>query len=271
VQITLSEKEGVGTRGNFYDGVGALRDVTQNHLTQLIAMIAMESPRSFSSEGVREARAKAIEAIRCIKEDAVSDTVIRGQYEGYKGEKNVNQQSSTETFVALKLFVDSPRFKGVPFYVRSGKGLEKDVVEISLVFKQVCHLLFKEVGCPEEGNVLTMRIQPDEGINIRFIAKEPGHAMKLSTINMDFSYAEEFKSKEVVDAYERVLEDAFTGDQMLFNRTDELTSSWRFITDILNAWQSGKSKLYLYPKGSWGPNKANELIEKDGRKWVVSK
>lgn len=269
VQITLSEKDGIGNRGNFYDGVGALRDVTQNHLTQLIAMIAMESPRSFSSEGVREARAKAIEAIRCLKPDEVENNTVRGQYKGYTMEKNVDQNSKTETFVALKLFIDTPRFKGVPFYVRSGKGLKRDVVEISLVFKQVCHILFKEVGCPEEGNVLTMRIQPDEGINLRFIAKEPGHEMKLSAINMDFTYVEEFHAKEVVDAYEKVLEDAFTGDQMLFNRTDELTSSWRFITDILNAWENQKGVLYSYSKGSWGPDKANNLIEKDGRKWVV--
>lgn len=268
VQITLSEKEGVENRGAFYDGVGALRDVTQNHLMQLVAMIAMESPRSFSSQGVREARSKAISVVRCISEDEVSNNVVRGQYEGYKTEKNVSANSQTETFVALKLFVDTERFKRVPFYIRSGKGMKEDVVEISLVFKQVCHILFKEVGCPEEGNILTMRIQPNEGIRLIFIAKEPGHEMKLSAINMAFTYESEFKSKEVVDAYERVLEDAFMGDQMLFNRSDELVSSWRFITEILKGWEKGQSKLLIYPKGSAGPKEADDLIKRDRRKWV---
>lgn len=270
VQITLSEKEGIGPRGAFYDGVGQLRDMTQSHLMQLIAMVAMESPRSFSADGVWKARAAAISAIRCIQPYEVSKNVLRGQYKGYQLEKNVAHYSETETFVALKLYVDTPRFKNVPFYVRAGKAMKEDVVEISLVFKQVCHILFKEVGCPEEGNILTMRIQPDEGINLRFIAKEPGHEMKLSAINMAFTYASEFKSKEVVDAYERVLQDAFLGDQMLFNKSDELVSSWRFITEILKGWKAGKSGLISYTKGSWGPGEANELIERDGRKWILS-
>lgn len=268
VQITLAEKESIGTRGNFYDGVGALRDITQNHLMQLIAMVAMEQPFSFSADGVRAARAKAIEAIKPIDPNEVEQYVVRGQYQGYVQEKNVSPSSKTETFVALKLFVDTPRFKGIPFYVRTGKHLLRNCVEISLVFKQVCHILFKEVGCPEEGNVLTIRIQPEEGIKVRFIAKEPGPIMKLTPINMDFTYKEAFKTKEI-DAYQRILQDAFLGDQMLFNRSDELVSSWAFITRILTGWSKGRGMLYSYTEDTWGPEAADKLIRKDGRKWIV--
>lgn len=268
VQITLAEKEGIGTRGNFYDGVGALRDITQNHIMQLIAMVAMEQPVSFSADGVRAARAKAIEAITCVDSNEVNRYVVRGQYQGYSQEKNVSANSKTETFVAMKLFVNTPRFKGIPFYVRTGKRLLRNCVEISLVFKQVCHILFKEVGCPEEGNVLTIRIQPEEGIAIRFIAKEPGSVMKLTPINMDFTYKEAFKTKEI-DAYQRILQDAFLGDQMLFNRSDELVSSWAFITRILEGWSRGYGKLYLYSGGTLGPEAAQELIKRDGRRWIL--
>lgn len=280
VQVTLAESNGIGGRGAFYDGVGALRDVTQNHLMQLLSVVTMEQPGSFSADGVREARADAIKKIRCIEPNDVSASVIRGQYAsgvvrgspvaGYRGETNVDRNSTTETFIALKVFVDSQRFENVPFYIRTGKRLPKDAVEISLVFKQVCHLLFREIGCPEEGNILTIRIQPNEGISTRFIAKEPGLKMKLTTIDMEFSYREKFKSYQETEAYERILQDAFLGDQMLFNRSDELVASWTFISKIMEGWSKlPKSDLYLYDSGTWGPTQAQELIKKDGRKWVL--
>lgn len=279
VQITLFESSGIGTRGNLYDGLGALRDVTQNHLMQLIAMTAMEQPKSFDSQGVREARCDAISKIRLINPDDVGKYTVRGQYtsgivsgrevSGYRREHNVLPGSDTETYVAMKLFVDSPRFRNVPFYVRAGKRLNRDVVEISLVFKQVCHVLFREVGCPEEGNILTLRIQPEEGISTRFIAKEPGHKMKLTSIDMDFSYAEVFSRFENVDAYERVLQDAFLGDQMLFNRSDELLYSWGLISRVWEGWERYKVPRHLYKAGTWGPKAADRLIEKDGRKWII--
>lgn len=262
VQITFAEKGGIGERGQFFDGVGMLRDVAQNHLMQLLASIAMEQPRSFTKEDIRDERAKVVAALRCEK-------VVRGQYKSYKKEKDVDPTSSTETFVAMKLFVDTPRFENVPFYLRVGKKMPKDVVEISIVFIQTCHILFKEYGCPEVGNVLTIRIQPDEGIYMRVIAKKPGPTkFSLHTVNMHFSYKEEFGIK-VAEAYEKVLLDIFAGDQILFNRSDELESSWKLITGILKMWEKEKGEIPVYNDASWGPKEAGELIEKDGKRWIV--
>ncbi|MDP3987783.1 MAG: glucose-6-phosphate dehydrogenase [Candidatus Levybacteria bacterium] len=267
VQITLAETKGVGGRGKFYDGVGQLRDMAQNHLMQLVAGVSMEQPAHFSKDAVREARANAIKAVRRIEPDEVSKYVVRGQYNSYTDEPDVSKDSTTETFTALKLFVDTPRFSGVPFYLRTGKKMAKDEVSISIVFIQTCHLLFKEYGCPEIGNVLKIRIQPDEGISMRVIAKKPGAKLSLGTVDMEFSYKEEF-GEEITDAYEKLLIDIFSGDQMLFNRSDELDSSWGFITKILKGWKSDESGIKNYESGTWGPKEAEELIEKDGRRWI---
>ncbi|HUQ85233.1 MAG TPA: glucose-6-phosphate dehydrogenase [Candidatus Limnocylindrales bacterium] len=269
VQITMAEIEGVRTRGKFFDGVGILRDIVQNHLLQLLATVAMEQPASFSKEGVRDARANAIKAIRPIEPADVSKYVVRGQYEGYRDEKDVKKDSNTDTFAAMKLFVDTPRFENVPFYIRTGKKMPKEVMEISIIFIQTCHLLFKEYGCPEIGNVLTIRVQPDEGIGMRVITKQPGSKVALGSVDMKFTYKESFGEK-IVDAYEKLLLDIFHADQMLFNRSDELESSWRLISNVLTGWDSaGKnSEIPIYEPGSWGPKEANELIEKDGKKWL---
>lgn len=271
VQITFSEKKGILDRGQFFDGVGILRDVAQNHLMQLVAAVTMEQPKSFNKEAVRDARAAAIKAIQPILAGDVAKYVARGQYEGYREEKDVAKDSTTETFVAMKFFVNTPRFSGVPFYIRVGKMMEKDMVEIKIVFIQTCHILFKEYGCPEEGNVLTIRIQPDEGIGLRVIAKTPGGKLSLSTVDMKFTYKEEFGGK-VDDAYEKVLLDILSGDQMLFNRSDELESSWHFIEHILNGWvheqQTHNWQIPVYQPGTMGPKAANDLIEKDGKKWL---
>ena len=267
VQITLAESKGVGLRGKFFDGVGLLRDVGQSHLMQLIAGVAMEQPRSFTKEYLRDERAKVIHAIRPIAEKDVSKFVVRGQYSNYVKEKDVPLTSNTETFVAMKFFIDNQRFKGVPFYVRAGKNLQRDVVEISIVFIQISNILFKEYGFPEIGNVLTIRIQPDEGISIRILAKKPGTKLALKTVNMHFTYEEAFQTKGA-EAYEKILVDIFAGDQMLFSRSDELSSSWEFITKILEGWSREKSKILNYEPGTWGPKEANDLIEKDGRKWL---
>jgi len=267
VQITFAEKKGIEGRGNFFDGVGILRDVGQNHLMQLIAAVAMEQPRSFTKEDLRDERAKVIKALKYIEEKDVNNQVVRGQYKGYLSEKNVPAGSNTETFAAMKFFVNTPRFQNIPFYVRAGKKMPKNTVEISLVFLQTCHILFKEYGCPEIGNILTIKIQPDEGISIRMIAKKPGTKLALETVNMDFTYEEAFMTKGV-EAYEKILLDIFAGDQMLFNRSDELGSSWKFITKILKGWESQKSELRSYDQGTWGPKEAEDLIERDGRKWL---
>jgi glucose-6-phosphate 1-dehydrogenase len=263
VQITFAEESGIGKRGRFFDGVGILRDVTQNHMMQLISAVAMDQPKSFTKEDLRDARAKVIASMRL----ADGESIIKGQYEGYRKEENVLPQSQTETFVAMKLFVETERFKGIPFYIRAGKKMPKEVVEISVVFTQTCHILFKEFGCPEIGNVITFRIQPNEGISLRFIAKKPGAKLGLESVDMKFNYKESFGTSGL-EAYQRVLLDIFAGDQMLFNRSDELESSWKLITNILRKWEREKNESQTYKLGSWGPKEAGELIEKDGRKWL---
>ena len=267
IQVTINEKNGIGARGKFYDGVGNLRDVAQNHLLQLLAAVTMEQPKSFTKEDVRDARVKAIEAIECIEPDTVATNVVRGQYASYKTEKNVDPSSQTETFVAMKFFMNSDRMRGLPIYVRAGKKMERDVVEISIVFIQTCHILFKEYGCPEIGNVITIRIQPDVGISMRFITKTPGGKLALEPVQMKFQYQDYFPGKSP-DAYDKVLQDILSGDQMLFNRSDELESSWQFITTILDGWNQHHPPLFTYADESVGPKEANELIERDGRKWL---
>lgn len=264
VQITFAEEEGVEKRGKFFDGVGILRDVFQNHLMQLLAAVAMEQPKSFTKEDLRDARAKVIESITYANE---GKPIVKGQYENYRDENDVAKGSNTETFIATKLLINTPRFEGVPFYIRAGKKMKKNLVEISVVFIQTCHILFKEYGCPEIGNVITFRIQPNEGINLRFIAKTPGAKLSLEPVNMKFGYKDDFGTQGL-EAYEKVLLDIFAGDQMLFNRSDELESSWKLITGILDKWKNEKDEIQMYEQGSWGPKEANDLIEKDNRKWL---
>ncbi|MGA2911838.1 MAG: glucose-6-phosphate dehydrogenase [Candidatus Levyibacteriota bacterium] len=263
VQITFAKNLGVGTRGKFFDGVGELRDIAQNHLMQLLAAVTMDQPKSFTKEDLRDARAKVISSMKL----ADGNSVIKGQYHGYKNEENVAPNSQTETFVGMKLFVETERFKGVPFYIRAGKKMPKEVVEISVVFTQTCHILFKEFGCPEIGNVITFRIQPNEGISLRFIAKKPGAKLGLESVDMKFNYEDSFGTSGL-EAYQRVLLDIFAGDQMLFNRSDELESSWKLITEILKKWETEKAEIQVYDEGAWGPKEANDLIERDGRKWL---
>lgn len=267
VQITFAEKKGIVGRGKFFDGVGLLRDVGQNHLMQLLASVVMEQPKSFSKEGVRTVRAAAIKAIHCIQSKDITPCVVRGQYEGYQEEKGVAKGSETETFVAMKLFVDTPRFSGVPFYLRAGKKMPKNHVAIAVVFRQTCHVLFRELGCPEIGNILTFHIQPDEGITISVVAKRPSTKLALVPVNMHFSYQEAF-GRSGVEAYEKILLDILAGDQMLFNRSDELESSWELITKILSGWKKQSGNVQKYPEGMWGPKEADELIQKDGREWI---
>jgi glucose-6-phosphate 1-dehydrogenase len=268
VQISWSEKKGVEERGKFFDAVGLLRDIAQNHLIQLVAAVAMEPPKSFMKEEIRSARAAAIQSIRPIQPEEVHGSVVRAQYDGYRNEKDVASDSKTETFVAMKFFVDTPRLADVPFYMRAGKKMPQDMVEISIVFTQTCHILFEEYGCPETGNVLTIRIQPDEGISMRFIAKKPGVKMALQHVKMKFSYKEGFEDK-MIEAYERILLDIFMGDQTLCSRSDELDHSWELITKILKGWSAKAApELYGYQSGEWGPKEADDLIKRDGRLWL---
>lgn len=267
VQVIISEKNGISGRGKFFDGVGNLRDVAQNHLLQLVTAITMEQPKSFTKESVRDARSAAMQAIRMIAPDDVSQQVIRGQYSSYLQEKDVDPESMTETYVAIKLFVDTPRFQEVPFYLQAGKKMDQDFVEISLVFKQNCHVLFKEYGCPEIGNVLTFRIQPDEGIHLRTIVKKPGSTLSLQPVNMHFTYQDAF-GNHGTDAYEKILMDILHGDQMLFNRSDELEYSWKFISNIMEGWKKDAHKPFPYADNSDGPLEADTLIKADNREWL---
>lgn len=269
VQVTIFEKNGIKGRGKFFEGVGNLRDVAQNHLLQLVTAVAMEQPRSFTKESVRDARAAVMKAIRMISPDEVADYVVRGQYESYAEEARITEKSDTESYVAMKTYIDTKRFLDIPFYLRAGKKMAEDFVEISVVFKQTCHILFKEYGCPEIGNVLTFRIQPDEGINLQTIAKKPGTKLALDTVNMQFTYKAAY-GKKGVDAYEKILQDIFNGDQMLFTRSDELEYSWRWISDIMKGWENPAVPLYTYPDFSWGPKAADRLITEDSRKWLIS-
>lgn len=274
VQITAAETEGVGSRGGFYEQTGVLRDMVQNHLLNLVALIAMEQPRKLTIEDLADERQKLLSAVVCYDPSAVDQNVIRGQYGpgkqmvGYRQEDDVAFASNIETFVALKLFIHNDRWAEVPFYLRTGKRLPKKVSEISLHFKSTCKILFGE-KCGNEQNILSIRIQPDEGITLRLIVKKPGFGLELKGAPMEFSYSRAF-GEELIDSYERVFVDVLAGDRTLFSRSEGIESSWQFIDNILYAWKTQKPpKFPNYPAGSWGPKEAEDLIKKDGREWFV--
>ncbi len=278
VQITVSEADGLEGRGTYYEEAGALRDVVQNHIMQLLAVVAMEPPVNFEADSIRDEKVKVLRALRKMKAADVRSHVVRASYgEGvvdgrevpaYRDEEGVASGSQTETYVAARLFIDNWRWKGVPFYLRSGKRLAKRATEIAIQFKEVPHLLFglsNPDGVPP--NVLSIRIQPDEGISITFEAKEPGPAMRVRPVNMDFGYGESF-SRVSSDAYERLLLDVLLGDQTLFIRRDETEAAWDAVMPILNSWGAeADSPLETYVAGSWGPRSAGDLLREDGFRW----
>jgi glucose-6-phosphate 1-dehydrogenase len=273
VQITLAEDVGVGKRGAFYDGVGTLRDVVQNHMLEMLALVAMDQPRAFDAISIRDERVKVMNAIHPVGgAKDVASMSVRGQYEGYTKEANVDPHSNTETFVALKLMLDLPRWHGVPFYLRTGKALEKKVTEISIHFKKpvVCYgdvCLFPEDKVLR--NVLAIRVEPDEGIALRLMAKKPGFGMALAPVEMEFTYKQAFSQIEQPEAYERLLLDTIRGDQTLFARTDGIEASWQLVTKILQGWMGQKKPPITYKKGSWGPKEAEDFIHKDGKHWFL--
>lgn len=267
VQITAAEDIGVGHRAGYYDQAGCLRDMFQNHMLQLLCLTAMEPPASFDADQVRDEKAKVLRSFRPIPLEKIDALFIRGQYTGYLKEQGVKPNSNTETFVASKLFIDNWRWQGVPFYLRSGKRLNRRVTQISVQFRQVPHPMFANMA-PEEicPNVLLMRIQPDEGIMLSFEAKSPGPKISLATVPMNFSYSESFKTP-APEAYERLFLDCMLGDQTLFAREDWLELSWSYLTPILEHWKKTSQRPYPYAQGTWGPAEANRLIESDGRLW----
>ncbi len=278
IQITAAESIGVEGRGRYYEESGALRDMVQSHLLQLLNLVAMEPPVSFEANAVRDEKVKVLRAIRPIRGNAVAEQVVRGQYAGgwvhsdhlqaYREESNVNRDSATETYVALKLFIDNWRWQGVPFYMRTGKELTKRVTEIAIQFKQPPHMLFgSEVQGGLEPNVLALRIQPDEGISLKVLVKTPGTRTSLRPVKMEFLYGTSFGT-EPPEAYERLLLDCLLGDSTLFTRSDEVEASWAFITDILDAWeQMPPPDFPNYESGTWGPREADRLLYRDGREW----
>ena len=281
VEITGSEKNGVGIRGGYYDQAGALRDMVQNHLLQILATIAMEPPNSFESRQVRNEKVKIFQALCPIDVDNIEKSVIRGQYIAsqingkkvlsYRNEDKVNSQSRTETYVALKAFVDNWRWSGVPFYIRTGKRLPARVNEVVINFKKTPHYLFKRIHPKDVGaNKLILRIQPDEGIVIKFGMKQPGEGFNIKTVSMDFHYSD-LGSESLPEAYERLLLDAFIGDPTLFARADAVEACWEFITPIINKWkQDPEVGLYGYPAGTWGPQEADNLFENEEQEWRQS-
>jgi glucose-6-phosphate 1-dehydrogenase len=278
VQITVAETVGVEGRGEFYDETGALRDVVQNHGLQLMTMFAIEPPVEFAPEDLRDEKLKVLRAVKPMAPGDVAANVVRGQYvsgwvEGerissYRDAAEVPPDTETETFVALKLAIDSWRWAGVPFYIRTGKALPSRVTEIAVQFRRAPLALFSRAGVSQvDPNVLAIRVQPDEGILLRFGAKVPGQGLQIRTVNMDFRYGSSF-AVDSPDAYETLLVDAMIGDNSLFTRNDEVERAWEILDPVLDAWGSGEGgPLHFYGAGTWGPPAADELLERDGRAW----
>jgi glucose-6-phosphate 1-dehydrogenase len=277
VQITVAEEIGVELRGAYYDRAGALRDIVQNHALQLMALVAMEPPLAFEATTMRDEKVKVLKAIRPIVDEEVERSTVRGQYSkgwvlgeqvpGYREEKNVAPGSLTETFAVLRLHVDNWRWANVPFYIRAGKRMPKHVTEIRIEFKRPPHLTFGREATKElDPNALTLRIQPEEGISLRFGAKVPSAGLRIRSVTMDFQYMTTFLV-ETPEAYERLLLDCMIGDPTLFTRADEVEAAWKLIDPIEAAWRDGHPPLAMYAAGTWGPPAAAKLLQQDGREW----
>jgi glucose-6-phosphate 1-dehydrogenase len=278
VEVTSSESLGVGSRGGYYDTSGALRDMLQNHLLQLVALVAMEPPSRIHSREIRNEMLKVFQSLRPLSEKRIEKSVIRGQYleskisgkkvPGYREEKGVPEDSRTETYVAMKLFIDNWRWGGVPFYIRTGKRLPTKVTEVVIHFKPSPHTLFC-IGEDEyrSDNQLVIRIQPDEGILLKFGMKVPGAGYNVQDVNMDFHYSD-LGDTEIPEAYERLLLDCMQGDSTLYARGDAVEEAWRFVQPVLDRWKKDDSfPLYGYPAGSWGPEVADALLEGEKQHW----
>jgi glucose-6-phosphate 1-dehydrogenase len=278
VQITVAETVGVEERAGYYEKSGALRDMVQNHLLQLFALTAMEAPNSLDADSIRSEKVKVLQATNLTDTEHLELSAIRGQYRpgwmkgkpvtGYRQEPGVNPASTTPTFVAMKLSIDNWRWKGVPFYLRTGKRLPKKVSEISIHFREVPLLIFQSAAQQANPNILSMRIQPNEGISLRFEAKMPGPDLRTRTVEMDFSYGSSF-GEISADAYNRLLLDCMLGDQTLFTRADEVEEAWRVVTPIINAWEAptDPNSIPQYEAGTWQPVEAEFLLDRDGRAW----
>ncbi|MEW5855149.1 MAG: glucose-6-phosphate dehydrogenase [Myxococcota bacterium] len=280
IQFTVAESVGVEGRGGYYDKAGVLRDMIQNHMFQMLAYLCMEPPNSFQPQAIRNEKAKLIGAVRVMDRDAVATHAVRGQYGpgqkpdgssvvGYRQEPSVDPHSRTETFAALKLFIDNWRWEGVPIYLRSGKSLWKRGTEIIVQFKKAPEVIFRETPSPLlEANRLIFHIQPDQGIELRFQAKRPGPSMRLQKVNMRFSYGEAFQASRGT-GYEVLIYNCMIGDATLFSRSDLVEAAWRIVQPVLDNWSAGTPGDFPnYAAGTWGPKAAFDLIERDGRRWM---
>ena len=277
VQITVAEDLGVEGRGGYYDQSGALRDIVQNHMMQVLSLVAMEPPARFESREVRDEKVKVLRAIPVMEEDAVAHSVVRAQYDagwiggepvpGYRDEDGVAPGSQTETYVAMRLEIDNWRWAGTPFYLRTGKRLPRRATEVAIYFKPAPHHPFATTAVETvEPNLLTLRIQPDEGASLRFVAKVPGPQIDLRPVNMEFAYGTSFL-RSSPDAYERLLLDCMLGDSTLFIRWDEVERAWEIVDPLIRAWTDGRAPLDSYAAGTWGPPAADALIATDGHEW----
>ncbi|MCA9971857.1 MAG: glucose-6-phosphate dehydrogenase [Anaerolineales bacterium] len=269
VQITAAETVDVGHRAGYYDGVGVVRDMVQNHMMQLLSLVAMEPPASFDAEALRNEQVKVLSAIRPIREADVAQHTVRGQYHGYREAEGVGSDSETATFAAIRFYIDNWRWQGVPFYLRSGKALADKSTEITIFFKRPPHLMFPlPEGARLEANHLSICIQPDEGIHFSFQAKVPDTAAGMRPVDMAFHYDDAFGPAAMPDAYERLLFDALKGDPALFTRGDAIELAWQLIDPILAGWAGAAAPpLATYEPGSWGPEAAAELVAHDGYAW----
>ena len=268
VQMTVAEEDGIGNRGAYYDKSGAMRDMVQNHMFQALTLVAMEPPISFDADDIRDEKVKVLHAVSPVTADDIKRHAVRAQYEGYLSEANVHPSSRTETFAAMRLFVDNWRWAGVPFYVRTGKRMARRSTIIGVQFKRAPFALFRQtpVACLDP-NLLCLRIQPNEGISLSFHAKQPGPFEKLGTVTMDFSYSEYFKT-EPSTGYETLLLDAMNGDQKLFHRMDLVEAGWQIVDPVLKTWDADRrSTLPVYAAGSPGPPEADLLLEQDDFEW----
>jgi glucose-6-phosphate 1-dehydrogenase len=277
VQITVAEDLGVGTRGKFWEEAGMLRDIVQNHMMQLLSLVAMEPPVRIKADAIRDEKVKVLQSIRPIPIQNLDHHVIRGQYspgfingepvKGYRQEDNVAENSNIESYVAMQLFIDNWRWAGVPFYLRAGKRLPKKATEIAVLYKEAPGVLFNRSCRKDDTNVLVIRIQPDEGIALRINSKVPGLNNPIQPVRMDFRYGSYFGIAPP-EAYERLIADCILGDSTLFAREDEVMTSWKLLTPILQRWQEVTPRDFPnYAAGTWGPLAAEHLLQQSGRHW----
>ena len=270
IQISVLEQVAVGRRGGYYDQSGVLRDMFQNHLLQLLTLIALEPPAALNAESFRNEKVKVLTAVRPVKPEEMRQRLVTGQYQGYHDEPNVAPDSKTPTFAALKLYVDNWRWQGVPFYLRSGKSLGTTKTQIVVQFKCPPHLLFSRDGQGLTPNILAIEIQPNEGIHLSFQAKVPDVGIAMQEVNFDFHYASVFGGNAIPEAYERLLLDALQGDASLFTRSDEIELSWGLIDPIVRGLGApGTLPVEMYEPGSDGPDGARDLLTRDGFEWVM--